>query len=125
MPFRRAAFTTSICCPRSQLSRPLRRDVCRIPLAFTNTGGLSIQMSAFSLCLKDFAGQKTLCCMKWFHKRRPNSQHPVYRQPEQSNCQKKLLSQNIQQNLGELSNLAYVNKSGICRSSDQDITPND
>lgn len=61
MPFRSTAFTTSICCPRrirSQLSRPLRRDVCRIPLAFTNTGGLSIRMSAFSFRLKDFAGQK-------------------------------------------------------------------
>lgn len=60
-PFRSSVFTTSICCLRrirSQLSRPLRKGICRIPLAFPQATGLSIQMSAFSFLSVDFAQQK-------------------------------------------------------------------
>lgn len=60
-PFRSSVFTTSICYPRrirSQLSRPLRKDICRIPLAFPEPSGLSIQMSAFSFHSIGFAKQK-------------------------------------------------------------------
>lgn len=102
-----------------------KKDVCRIPLAFPKAGGLSVQMSVFFFSFKRLCWTKILHCMKWFDIRRPNSVCPVYRQPEQSDCQEKLFSQNIQPNFGEFSNLAYVNKSTICRSSDQDITPND
>lgn len=61
MPFRSSVFTISICCPRrigSQLCRPLRKAICRIPLAFPKLSSPSIQMSAFSFHSIGFAKQK-------------------------------------------------------------------
>ena len=83
IPFGSSVFTTSICCLRrirSQLSRPLRKGICRIPLAFPQATGLSIQMSAFSFHSVDFAKQK-YDCVKWFATRRTNSEYLVYGQP--------------------------------------------
>lgn len=60
-PLSGSVFTTSICSPRrirSQLSRPLRKAICRIPLAFPAPSGLAVQMSAFSFPPMGFAQQK-------------------------------------------------------------------
>lgn len=82
MPFRSSDVTTSNGCATigSQLSRPLRKNICRIPLAFPMPAGLSIQMSAFSFHAVGFAKQKygTVwnCLIKQDKFRRP-----VYGQP--------------------------------------------
>lgn len=92
-------------------------------MVFPEASGLSIQMSAFSSHLKDFAEQKHHAVWNGFINV-DRIQNTRYTDNLRSNCQEKLFSQNIQQNLGEFSNFAYVNKSSICRSNDQDIAPN-
>lgn len=50
MPFRSSVFTVSICYPRgirSQLSRLLRKDICRIPLAFPSPLGFLFKCQHF------------------------------------------------------------------------------